>query len=109
MRKDFVKGRERGGQLTFRTSSPSSTLCLNGPIMTSRISSGLMTDSRSTNGIRLPMCGRIRSGLLCAAELSAVIDSRRISMSSSCSIVYSMSTSTPRSTPSNASSLSGRV
>lgn len=49
---------------TFRTSRPSSTLCLNGPIITSRISSGLISDSLMTSGIRTPRFGMMRSGLL---------------------------------------------
>lgn len=36
---------------TLRSSSPSSTMILNGPIMTSRISSGFTVDSCKTNGI----------------------------------------------------------
>ena len=92
---------------TLRTSSPSSTVCVNGPSLSSLTSSGLITDSCSTKGTSRPRCGMMRSGLFRVAEFSVVMASRRISMSLSCSIVRSISTSTFRSMASKVSSLSG--
>lgn len=77
--------------------------------MTSRINSGLISDSLMTSGSRVPRFGTMRSGLLCAAELRVVIAKRRFSNSGSCNIVVRMSIRVPFNPASKASSPSGKV
>jgi hypothetical protein len=84
-------------------------ICLNGPICTSRINSGLIFVSLMTNGMSWFKFARISSGLLCAAEVNVDIACLRISISESPSAVLSISTSEFLRTASNASLSSGRV
>ncbi len=61
----------------LRASRPSSTLCVQGPIWTVRISSRLITVSWYKVGRIVGRCSRIRCGLVRAAEFKADKASRR--------------------------------